>query len=156
MVAIKLPLYTLSHWIDSRTYLLASSSFSKEETEAKEIIWLTQGHTPGSEELRFQLIIIRNCKLKARTIRDFPSMSNSHSKFEQRAGWRLTWEVKVIFCFPSARFPFSFWFLLSWIPCVNPKSPSWRPWPWIVEEKKPGPEPEDLGPYARLWTASNP
>lgn len=62
MAAIKLPY---------RPYLIelilvALSSFIKEETEAKEIMWLAQGHTPGNEELRFQLIIFRNCKLKTK------------------------------------------------------------------------------------------
>lgn len=67
MAAIKLPYRPyLIEWI-----LVALSSFIKEETEAKEIMWLAQGHTLGSEELRFQLIIFRNCKLKTKKKKNY-------------------------------------------------------------------------------------
>lgn len=77
------------------------------------------------------------------------------NKYKCIAGWGLTWEMKVTFCFPpllslSSQSPSFFCFLLSLIPCVDVKSPAWRPWPWILERKAPRPEPKDLGPYIKF------
>ena len=105
-------------------------------------MWLVQGHTLGTEELRLQRTIIKNYKLKTKSYQSLFLHRPQPQQVQTKGGWGLAWEARLTFSFRPLSSP-PFRFLLSQL-CIDLQSPSGDLGSELCRER-------NLGHGQKLW-----